>query len=100
MSILLLSDAWLQAGSCSFCNRGVPNQAETGLIFPYSHVALLESTLARGTGSMRLCPQCLADLQQQLDSFAFPEPTPEQAASIDEANTPVKGSGEKKGRKK
>lgn len=73
MAIQLTAEAREEAGSCNFCQRGTPNAQQTNLVFPYSHVAVLGSDLASGTGSMRLCPKCVSELRRQLESFALPK---------------------------
>lgn len=73
MAVKLTTDRRENAGSCNFCQRGTPNADETNLVFPYSHVMLLKCDLARGTGSMRLCPDCVAELRRQLETFTVPE---------------------------
>lgn len=85
MAIKLTHDRRENAGSCNFCQRGVPNAAQTNLVFPYAFVALLESDLARGTGSMRLCPECLCELRRQLETFELPDTGPETDTSVPEA---------------
>ena len=72
MAVTLTPEPRLQAGSCNFCQRGTPNAQQTNLVFPYSHVAVLGSDLASGTGSMRLCPECVNELRRHLESFTLP----------------------------
>ena len=73
MALLLNTEAREHAGSCNFCQSGRPGPQGAGLVFPYTHVALLSSDLTRGTGSMRLCSECLSELGRQLATLTFPE---------------------------
>ena len=73
MAVQLTIEAREEAGSCNFCQRGTPNEQQTNLVFPYANVALLGSDLTRGTGSVRLCPECLSELRRQLETFTLPE---------------------------
>jgi len=87
MAVQLTTETRLEAGSCNFCKRGVSNATQTAQVFPYTHVAVLGSDLAQGTGSMRLCPECLDELRRQLATYELPATRPEEYEAAVAANS-------------
>lgn len=56
---LIKSD--LKNGSCNFCNKGILNSTQDGLVYPYKVVY----TFSRGEGegiSPRACHNCMEEL--------------------------------------
>lgn len=53
----------IDSGACNFCNRGILNESEPGLIYPYTVVYEVSADVNMSP-SVRFCSVCMEELKQ------------------------------------
>ena len=52
-----------EVGSCNYCDRGILNESQNGLIYPYEYVYLIKGKYL----APRMCESCLIELHNFLN---------------------------------